>query len=904
MSCNNVQILNFNHNIVEVGSDNKLIITDNVRCNSITIPQPVTNILQINSPGPQGPVGPAGSGSFADTGSFATTGSNNFIGNQNISGSVIITGSLTVSGSSTFTNIGPAVFSGSVNVTQGITGSLFGTSSYALTASYVANASSFPYTGSAIITGSLGITGSFNVGNGSAKVNITNDGALSVKSNDPSQSINAVDLFLDSTVGTLNLSDVYGSGSFIFSPSEVIWIPSEKGNITRLQFNALGGQNTENVLHYPSTTGIDTTTDRTITVSINNTGSDYYGNITINTVPQAVTSSRPFSTTGSTIYTTSPSTIPPTHLGAILIGSLAGGGATAANYSIMMGNQAGFQAELSNDANFIGNQAGYQSTSSAYSNFIGPLAGYQAYSSPNSNFIGIRAGYLSTAPYSTYIGAYTGYLLQGYNNIILGTGISLPNNTSHSINLGGVIYATNTAFNTSVSSPTVNPVGGKVGINVLSPSYNFEVSGTVAFPNLITSSTSLTNVLMISSSGQLFITASSAIGGGSTVNTGSLLVTASASSNVITFTKGNASTFTITVATGSGGGASFPYTGSAVITGSLAITGSTSFYNLPSSPSESIVPVGVSAGTIYRIGSNVKIVPGTDPSITAPSTAGSEQSGYGIPGASVSSNTGVSTPYFRWYNTSSGGTLLQEGYSNTYLQYITASTTFYVSEFVYGNMPGTPEYYGEGPRSSALTATVAQPDVVTVVPSTTLGITNTPVVLSMDYTSYFNYYDYYTITAYPELGSGITNPYGISNGDYPALITITPTSPGTYTYTIIATDTSQGVSYLAAPVTIIVATNATASYAVTASYAMNGGGASTTKAGSGSVASFGGTPLTSSIIFTTPFTNNLYAVTVVGEDARPWTIQNKVSGSFVINSNSSVALSGPIYWVATPFNNS
>jgi hypothetical protein len=52
------------------------------------------------------------------TASFATTGSNRFIGNQTISGSVTVTGSLTVSGSSTFTNIGPAIFSGSVTVTS------------------------------------------------------------------------------------------------------------------------------------------------------------------------------------------------------------------------------------------------------------------------------------------------------------------------------------------------------------------------------------------------------------------------------------------------------------------------------------------------------------------------------------------------------------------------------------------------------------------------------------------------------------------------------------------------------------------------------------------------------------------------------------------------------------------
>ena len=49
------------------------------------------------------------------------------------------------------------------------------TASYALTASYVANASSFPYTGSAIISGSLTITGSFNVSGSTLQ---TGDNAL------------------------------------------------------------------------------------------------------------------------------------------------------------------------------------------------------------------------------------------------------------------------------------------------------------------------------------------------------------------------------------------------------------------------------------------------------------------------------------------------------------------------------------------------------------------------------------------------------------------------------------------------------------------------------------------------------------------------------------------------------
>ena len=64
-------------------------------------------------------------------------------------------------------------------------------------------------------------------------------------------------------------------------------------------------------------------------------------------------------------------------------------------------------------------------------------------------------------------------------------------------------------------------------------------------------------------------------GGGGSTDTGSLLTTASAANNVITFTKGDASTFTVTVDTGSGGGSLFPYTGSAEITGSLEVIGFT-----------------------------------------------------------------------------------------------------------------------------------------------------------------------------------------------------------------------------------------------------------------------------------------------------------------------------------------
>jgi hypothetical protein len=92
------------------------------------------------------------------------------------------------------------------------------------------------------------------------------------------------------------------------------------------------------------------------------------------------------------------------------------------------------------------------------------------------------------------------------------------------------------------------------------------------------------------------------------------------------------------------------------------------------------------------------------------------------------------------------------------------------------------------------------------------------------------------------------------------------------------------------------------SYALTASFALNGGGgASTTKAGSGSVASFTGTPLISAITFGAAFADNNYSVTVTGEDARIFTIQSKSNTGFTINTNSNTVLSGPVYWIANPF---
>jgi hypothetical protein len=86
-----------------------------------------------------------------------------------------------------------------------------------------------------------------------------------------------------------------------------------------------------------------------------------------------------------------------------------------------------------------------------------------------------------------------------------------------------------------------------------------------------------------------------------------------------------------------------------------------------------------------------------------------------------------------------------------------------------------------------------------------------------------------------------------------------------------------------------------ASNAITASYVPN------MKAGSASIADFSGDPFIATI--TTSFPNNNYSVTVTGTDPRSWTIQSKTLNGFTINSNSAVTLTGPVYWIAIPFNN-
>lgn len=66
-----------------------------------------------------------------------------------------------------------------------------------------------------------------------------------------------------------------------------------------------------------------------------------------------------------------------------------------------------------------------------------------------------------------------------------------------------------------------------------------------------------------------------------------------------------------------------------------------------------------------------------------------------------------------------------------------------------------------------------------------------------------------------------------------------------------------------------------------------------------SAGSFSGTPLTFAVFFTTAYLTNDYSVSVSSDDPRIWTVESKSASGFTINSNSSTALTGNVYWTTT-----
>jgi hypothetical protein len=206
--------------------------------------------------------------------------------------------------------------------------------------------------------------------------------------------------------------------------------------------------------------------------------------------------SSPIQTTGSTLYSTNPSTTNFSTNNSIFLGASTGNNSTNAIYSHFIGQTAGADATNSSYSNFIGQSAGQAATNASQSNFLGGGAGQIATNANNSNFFGNNTGNrASNASYSTLIGYQVGQSGSwgniGSNNIIIGTNISLPNTRNNSINLGGVIFATGSYSLTTGNIYTGSQANSRVGIAKDLPNSTLDINGNTTISGSLTVSGSI-----------------------------------------------------------------------------------------------------------------------------------------------------------------------------------------------------------------------------------------------------------------------------------------------------------------------------------------------------------------------------------------------------------------------------
>lgn len=64
---------------------------------------------------------------------------------------------------------------------------------------------------------------------------------------------------------------------------------------------------------------------------------------------------------------------------------------------------------------------------------------------------------------------------------------------------------------------------------------------------------------------------------------------------------------------------------------------------------------------------------------------------------------------------------------------------------------------------------------------------------------------------------------------------------------------------------------------------------------------FNGYPQKYLVIFDDPFTSNNYSISIISNDSRIWTYEDKNNTQFTMNSNSNTALTNPVSWIAIEY---
>ncbi len=278
-------------------------------------------------------------------------------------------------------------------------------------------------------------------------------------------------------------------------------------------------------------------------------------------------------TAGTSLYSVDPATSNFSLTGSIVLGYQSGYTSPNAHYSNFIGYQAGNLATNASQSNFFGNEAGRQASNAQYSNFIGFNAGELATNASQSNFIGFNAGQNSSAANnSNFIGTQAGYQATNADN-------------SNFIGQNSGYQATNSEFSTFIGYQTAGQatnashsvfIGTEAGYQATNAGNSIILGNRAGYQNRINQ-----NNILIGTSVTLPISSSNAINiAGLIFGTGSYFNTITTSSGSVNGRIGiNQPTpqYSFDVS-GSGN-----YTNGLNVTGSSRVTGSHTInnYTLP-----------------------------------------------------------------------------------------------------------------------------------------------------------------------------------------------------------------------------------------------------------------------------------------------------------------------------------
>lgn len=223
----------------------------------------------------------------------------------------------------------------------------------------------------------------------------------------------------------------------------------------------------------------------------------------------------------------------------------------------------------------------------------------------------------------------------------------------------GATYIKNAALEFDEGDGNFAWLAANLSASVVEISGSVQLSGSFSIPSLTTVAQS--NVITVdTTTGRLYYTASSAVGAGA-LTTSSFLITASATNNTLTFTKGDNSTFNVLVATGSAAN-----TGSFMITGSVSnntltfTKGDNTTFNLTVNTGSIpvvVMAVSSSGSTIYSVN------PATSNFNTSTSIFLGTQAGASAVNASNSNFIGVTAGYSASYSNASNFIGDEAGYN-------------------------------------------------------------------------------------------------------------------------------------------------------------------------------------------------------------------------------------------------